>query len=152
MSEENKIKQFEEEQLDKLLVELKDIDNFKGFEDGAFKYSLGKYQADLLLEHIDNLQQEHNILTEFEKWLDLKMEQTKKYDTKNYHNDIKLIISTYKFVLEKLQELSEEYKNFTMLNNEEQGDVKFIIIMDSIKKADENKQEAYIEEDKTKNN
>ena len=54
--------------------------------------------------------------------------------------------------LEKLQELSEEYKNFTMLNNEEQGDVKFIIIMDSIKKADENKQEAYIEEDKTKNN
>ena len=54
--------------------------------------------------------------------------------------------------LEKLQELSEEYKNFTMLNNEEQGDVKFIIIMDSIKKADENKQEAYIEDDKTKNN
>ena len=110
MSEEEKIKQFEEKQLDKLLIELKDIDNFKRFEDGAFKYSLSKYQADLLLEHIDNLQQEHNILTEFEKWLNLKMEQTKEYDTKNYHNDIKLIISTYHFVLEKLQELKEGKK------------------------------------------
>lgn len=70
MSEKEKIKQFEKEQLNKLLIELKNIDNFKGFEDGAFKYSLGKYQADLLLEHIDKLQQEHNILTEFEKWLE----------------------------------------------------------------------------------
>ena len=69
MSEEEKIKQFEKEHLNKLLIELKDIDNFKGFENGAFNYNLGKYQADLLLEHINQLQNEHNILTEFEKWL-----------------------------------------------------------------------------------
>ena len=57
MMEEREIKEFEKEQLNKLLIELKDINNFKGFEDGAFKYSLGKYQADLLLNHIDILQQ-----------------------------------------------------------------------------------------------
>ena len=62
MSEEEKIKQFEEEQLDKLLVELKDIDNFKGFENGAFKYNLSKYQASLLLEYIEQLQQENEKL------------------------------------------------------------------------------------------
>ena len=54
--------------------------------------------------------------------------------------------------LEKLQELSKEYNNFTMLNDEDNGDVKFIMIMDSIKKSDESKQEVYNEEDKTKNN
>ena len=38
--------------------------------------------------------------------------------------------------LEKLQELAEEYQSFTMLDNENQGSVKFIMIMDSIKKED----------------
>ena len=56
MVEEKIIKQFEEEQLNKLLTELKDINNFKEC-DGVFKYSLGKYQADLLLAHIGDLQQ-----------------------------------------------------------------------------------------------
>ena len=73
MSEEEKINRFEKEQLNKLLIELKDIDNFKRFENGAFKYSLGKYHADLLLEYINQLQNEHNILTEFEKWLEEKI-------------------------------------------------------------------------------
>ena len=39
-----------------------------------------------------------------------------------------------------------------MLNDEDKGDVKFIMIMDSIKKSDESKQEVYNEEDKAKNN
>lgn len=50
--------------------------------------------------------------------------------------------------IEKLQELSKEYNNFTMLNNENQGNVKFILIMDSIKKSEESKQEVIV--DKTK--
>ncbi len=100
MSEEEKIKQFEEEQLNKLLIELRDINNFKGFENGAFKYNLGKYQADLLLEHINQLQNEHNILTEFEKWLEKKK---KKLDTSNdFDRYARLIIIE---CLDKLQEL-----------------------------------------------
>jgi len=51
------IKQFENEQLNTLLEELKDIDKFTGFSNGAFKYELGKYQASLLLEYINNLKQ-----------------------------------------------------------------------------------------------
>lgn len=51
--------------------------------------------------------------------------------------------------IEELQELSKEYNNFTMLNNENQGNVKFILIIDSIKKSEENKQELIID-DKSK--
>ena len=42
--------------------------------------------------------------------------------------------------LEKLQELSEDYNNFTMLNDGNKGNVKFIMIMDSIKKEEDSKQ------------
>lgn len=50
--------------------------------------------------------------------------------------------------LEKLQELSQEYNNFTMLNNGDKGNVKFIMIMDSIKKEEESKQEIIINDNK----
>lgn len=40
--------------------------------------------------------------------------------------------------MEKLIELSEEYNNFTMLNGENSGTVKFIMIMDAIKKQEDN--------------
>ena len=46
--EEIKIKEFDKEQLEILLNDLQDIDKFTGFKDGAFKYELGKYQANLL--------------------------------------------------------------------------------------------------------
>ena len=50
--EEIKIKEFDKEQLEILLNDLKDIDKFTGFKDGAFKYELGKYQACLLVNCI----------------------------------------------------------------------------------------------------
>ena len=43
---------FDNEQLELLLKELQDIDKFTGFKDGAFKYELGKYQANLLVGYI----------------------------------------------------------------------------------------------------
>lgn len=53
MSEEEiKIKEFDKEQLELLLKDLQDIDKFTGFKDGAFKYELGKYQANLLVNCI----------------------------------------------------------------------------------------------------
>ena len=42
--------------------------------------------------------------------------------------------------LEKLQELSNEYNTFTMLNDSNKGSVKFILIMDGIKKDSNNKE------------
>ena len=50
--EEMKIKEFDKEQLKLLLNDLQDIDKFNGFKDGAFKYELGKYQANLLVDYI----------------------------------------------------------------------------------------------------
>ena len=47
--------------------------------------------------------------------------------------------------VKKLKELSEEYNNFTMLDKENDGNVKFIMIMDSIKKQEEAKQDVVIE-------
>lgn len=38
--------------------------------------------------------------------------------------------------IEKLKELSKEYNHFTMLNGENEGNVKFIMIMDAIKKQE----------------
>jgi len=56
----------------------------------------------------------------------------------NYINgDLKNISTRF----EKLQDLSEEYNNFTMINEEHKGNVKFIMIMDSVEKEDSNKQE-----------
>ena len=50
--EELKIKEFDKEHLELLLKDLQDIDNFTEFKDGAFKYELGKYQANLLVNCI----------------------------------------------------------------------------------------------------
>ncbi len=66
----------------------------------------------------------------------------------NYINrDVKNVINR----LEKLQELSQEYNSFTMLNNGEKGNVKFIMVMDSVKKAEESKEEIIVN-DKNKEN
>lgn len=50
--DKEKIKKFDKEQLELLLNDLQDIDKFTGFKDGAFKYELGKYQANLLVNCI----------------------------------------------------------------------------------------------------
>lgn len=50
MNREEKIKRFENKQL--LLNDLQDVDKFTAFKNGAFKYELGKYQANLLVNCI----------------------------------------------------------------------------------------------------
>ena len=84
--EEMKIKEFDKEQLKLLLNDLQDIDKFNGFKDGAFKYELGKYQANLLVDYIkkqeevidktmdiinDYLKEDYSIYTENEIEVDL---------------------------------------------------------------------------------
>lgn len=53
--------------------------------------------------------------------------------------------------IEKLTELSKDYSNFTMLNKENEGNVKFIMIIDAIKSQetiDESKQQIFNENNK----
>ena len=52
MNREELIKELDKQQLEILLNDLQDIDKFTGFKDGAFKYELGKYQANLLINCI----------------------------------------------------------------------------------------------------
>ena len=47
--------------------------------------------------------------------------------------------------VKKLKELSEEYNNFTMLDDKNDGNVKFIMIMDSIKRQEESKEDVITE-------
>lgn len=61
----------------------------------------------------------------------------------NYANGDLKTISTR---LEKLQELADNYNNFTMLDRGNSGEVKFILMVDSIKKDKDKKQEAIIQD------
>lgn len=50
--------------------------------------------------------------------------------------------------VEKLKELSQEYNNFTMLNDGNEGNVKFIMIIDSLKKEQSSKQDIALNDSK----
>ena len=51
--------------------------------------------------------------------------------------------------LEKLQELSDEYNNFTMVDGNAEGKVKFIMMIDSVEK-NQDKQEAILPSEENK--
>ena len=100
------IEKFDKEQLDILLNDLQDIDKFTGFEDGAFKYELGKYQANLLVncikkqkEVIDKaieLLNKYESIKAYYEYID-----EDGYDEYNYDEDFK------KELLDILKEVSE---------------------------------------------
>ena len=48
-------KEFEKQTLEQLLIDIKDIDNYKSFRKGAFVYDLGHYQGQLILQEINRL-------------------------------------------------------------------------------------------------
>lgn len=54
-------KEFEKQTLEQLLNDIKDIDNYKSFRNGAFVYDLGHYQGQLILQEINRL---NNIINE----------------------------------------------------------------------------------------
>lgn len=62
--------EFEKQTLNKLITDLKDIDKYTSFKNGAFIYDLGKYQGTLLVNHIEHLQQENKQLKD--NWNNLK--------------------------------------------------------------------------------
>ncbi len=62
--------EFEKQTLDNLITDLKDIDKYTSFKNGAFIYDLGKYQGALLVNHIEQLQQENKQLKD--NWNNLK--------------------------------------------------------------------------------
>ena len=96
----NKEKEFEEKILNKLLVDLKDIDKYKSFKNGSFIYDLGYYQGNLLINEIDRL---NNIINELEKIL------TEEYDYCDKHIDpaFGTGMGVAKRTLDKLKDLKD---------------------------------------------
>ena len=92
----NKEKEFEEKILNKLLVDLKDIDKYKSFKNGSFIYDLGYYQGNLLINEIERL---NNIINEFEKYIKSEIPEEEFVNSEWYVN-----------ILDKLKELKENKK------------------------------------------
>lgn len=65
--DKEELEKFDKEQLELLLNDLQDIDKFTGFKNGAFKYELGKYQANLLINCIKKQKEIINKATEYIK-------------------------------------------------------------------------------------
>jgi hypothetical protein len=57
--------EFNNNQLEQILNELRDIENYKGFKDGAWKYELGYYQGLLIVDKINQLQERINQAIEY---------------------------------------------------------------------------------------
>ena len=75
-----KIKEFDENQLSKLISDLRDINSYTSFKNGSFIYDLGKYQGNLLINYIEQLQNNWN---ELKKWLEEKIDYLTKIDGQN---------------------------------------------------------------------
>ena len=72
-------KEFEKQTLEQLLIDLKDIDNYKSFRKGAFVYDLGHYQGQLLLQEINRL---NNIIDKTNWWLNEMLKTATNDETK----------------------------------------------------------------------
>lgn len=76
-------KEFEKQQLEQLLNDLKDIDKYTSFKNGAFIYDLGKYQGSLLVNHINNLQSKIDKAIEFVESMEYCGQEDYFYDKKS---------------------------------------------------------------------
>lgn len=115
--------EFEKQTLDNLITDLKDIDKYTSFKNGAFIYDLGKYQGALLVNHIEQLQQENKQLKSYNKLCIKSSFTTRKLNNLNSIlteleewlketriNSAFIDEQTIMEVQLKIQELKEKYK------------------------------------------
>ena len=86
-------KEFEKQTLEQLLIDLKDIDNYKSFRKGAFVYDLGHYQGQLLLQEIERL---NNIINEFDKLIENEINESKLEDNYERVDSLEYCLATLK--------------------------------------------------------
>ena len=98
-------KEFEKQTLEKLLIDLKDIDNYKSFRKGAFVYDLGHYQGQLLLQELDKYKQ---VLDKIKENNQLIIDLGFDYDGFNNVDDLKDLIDELVDRAVKNKELLEE--------------------------------------------
>lgn len=86
--------EFEKQQLEQLISDLKDIDKYTSFKNGAFIYDLGKYQGSLLVNEIERL---NNIINELEKYI----------NDNYFYDDVGMKIFDVSLLEDKIKELKE---------------------------------------------
>lgn len=98
-------KEFEKQTLEQLLIDLKDIDNYKSFRKGAFVYDLGHYQGQLLLQEINRL---NNIINELDEDIySLYEDICNSDDTYSYRIPIEIIIDRLVKMTSKIAKFKE---------------------------------------------
>lgn len=107
--DKEELEKFDKEQLDILLNDLQDIDKFTGFKDGAFKYELGKYQANLL---VNCIKKQKEVIDKAIKYIECNKYTIKHYEPygtptglSNYET---YNIKGYHQLLDILKEVSDE--------------------------------------------
>ena len=104
-----KIKEFDENQLSKLISDLRDINSYTSFKNGSFIYDLGKYQGNLLINYIEQLQNNWNELNKFieeeKNRLATQVSNTYKDSLDKIHFVNEDIFNELAKVSEKMQEL-----------------------------------------------
>ena len=117
MNEEKifKMKEFDEKQLSRLISDLRDINSYTSFKNGSFIYDLGKYQGNLLINYIEQLQNNWNKLNKFveEEKNRLAIQVSNTYEDslgkRRFVNED--IFNELTKVSEKMQELQGDDKN-----------------------------------------
>lgn len=104
--EEIKIKEFDKEQLEILLNDLQDIDKFTRFKDGAFKYELGKYQANLL---VNCIKKQKEVIDKAIKCIDYNTKYRNGADIYQFVDIESEILEPLKFILELDEENGNAY-------------------------------------------
>lgn len=98
-----KEEEFEKQQLEQLISDLKDIDKYTSFKNGAFIYDLGKYQGSLLVNHINNLQS--------------KIDKANKILDKHFQDDEGIVYKiTGEYVAERNEKFIEELRDILKEN------------------------------------
>ena len=100
MNREELIKEFDKQQLEILLNDLQDIDKFTGFKDGAFKYELGKYQANLL---VDCIKKQKEVIDKAIEYINDNLIISSILDGKKYYT-----INNYSFDYRELLDILKE--------------------------------------------
>lgn len=100
-------KEFKEKILKQLIIDLKDVDNYKSFKHGSFIYDLGYYQGNLLINEIERL---NNIINKARRKLGEHKYYLTPTEEQNKENEI-ITEEVYQILHENLYELKELKEN-----------------------------------------
>lgn len=117
-------KEFEERELSQLISDLRDINTYTSFKNGAYIYDLGRYQGLLLVNEINRL---NNIIDELSQYLEEDLKQQYR-DCGHRNNTIREVYNKLNEVIKERNKILDENKKIKKeleiktINNQELSD------------------------------